>query len=198
MRIEICGGIASGKTTLANSMEKFGFGIANEKLGSTSFLDEFYSNPELFTFETEISFLLQHSVEIKKLLNSQNIVCDYSFEQDYAYAVNNMKTSELQTFKCVFDEIKRQLGEPDLIIRLECSTETKQVRIKLRGRENEQMIKNEYLESMESLITKRISNIDTPTLCIDSEKYDFRETNVTKNTLLPLIQQYLVNHSKLK
>lgn len=195
MRIEICGGIASGKTTLANSLGKLGFDVANEKLGSTSFLDEFYSNPELFTFETEISFLIQHSVEIKKHLNSQNLVCDYSFEQDFAYAVNNMKALELQTFKNVFDEIKRQLSEPDLIIRLECSTETKQERIRLRGRENEQMIKNEYLENMESLITKRIASISNPILCIDTEKYDFRATEATKNVLLPLIQRYLANYS---
>lgn len=191
MRIEICGGIASGKTTLANSLKKMGFDAAFEHLGSTSFLDEFYSNPELFTFETEISFLLQHSVEVKKHINSQNIVCDYSFEQDYAYAINNMKTSEIQIFKNVFDEIKRQLCEPNLIIRLECSNKTKQERIRLRGRENEQMIKNEYLESMESLITKRISSIDTPTIFIDTEKYDFRDTDTTERVLIPLIRQYL-------
>lgn len=190
MRIEICGGIASGKTTLANSLGKLGFSVANEKLGDTSFLDEFYSNPELFKFETEISFLLQHSVEIKKTCNSKNIVCDYSFEQDYAYALNNMKPVELKAFNCVFDEIKRQLNEPDLIIRLECSTETKKKRIQLRGRENEQTIDNEYLESTDALITKRLSNISIPILCIDSEKYDFREIDVAK-TILELVNNKL-------
>ncbi len=190
MRIEICGGIASGKTTLANALGKFGFDVANEKLGNTSFLDEFYANPALFTFETEVSFLLQHSVEIKKLHNSHNIVCDYSFEQDYAYALNNMNAVELKTFKSVFDEIKRQLNEPDLIIKIECSTETKKKRILLRGRENEQTIDNEYLESTDALITKRLSNISIPILCIDSEKYDFREIDVAK-TILELVNNKL-------
>ena len=194
MRIEICGGIASGKTTLANSMKELGFDVANEKLGSTSFLDEFYSNPELFTFETEISFLLQHSVEIKKHLKSHLIACDFSFEQDYAYAVNNMNLSELQTFKNVFNEVKRQLSEPDLIIRLECSIETKHERIRLRGRENEQMIKGDYLEAMDALIIKRISDINTPSIYINTEEYDFRKTDVTKNILLPLIRPFLINH----
>lgn len=193
MRIEICGGIASGKTTLANSLKEYGFCVANEKIGGTSFLDEFYSNPELFTFETEISFLLQHSVEIKKCLKSHKIVCDFSFEQDYAYAVNNMNASELQTFKSVFNEVKRQLSEPDLIIKLECSTATKQERIRFRGRDNEQMIKNEYLENMDALIIKRISNLSTPTICINTEKYDFRKTDVIKSALFPLIQPYLLN-----
>lgn len=183
MRIEICGGIASGKTTLANSLGKLGFSVANEKLGDTSFLDDFYSNPELFTFETEISFLLQHSVEIKRIRYSQNIICDYSFEQDYAYALNNMKTVELNAFNSVFDEIKRQLSEPDLIIRLECSTETKKKRIQLRGRKNEQMIDSEYLESTDALITKRLLNISIPILCIDSEKHDFRKIDEAKTIL---------------
>ena len=57
MRIEICGGIASGKTSLANSLKKYGFYAVHEQLGNITFLDEFYSNPELFKFETEISFL---------------------------------------------------------------------------------------------------------------------------------------------
>lgn len=193
MRIEICGGIASGKTTLANSLKEYGFGIANEKLGDTSFLDEFYANPELFTFETEISFLIQHSAEIKKHLAFPKIVCDYSFEQDYAYAINNMNTSELQVFNCVFNEVKRKLGEPTLIIRLECSTETKQKRIKSRGRENEQLIGNEYLDNMEALLNNRIANICTPTVCINTEKYDFREDEVIDSVLFPVIQPYLVN-----
>ena len=191
MRIEICGGIASGKTTLANSLGKLGFSVANEKLGNTSFLDEFYSNPELFKFETEISFLLQHSVEIKKICSSRKIVCDYSFEQDYAYALNNMNDVELKAFNSVFDEIKRQLNEPDLIIRLECSTETMKKRIQLRGRENEQMIDNEYLEDTDSLITKRLSNVRIPILYIDSEKYDFREIDVAK-TILELVNNKLL------
>lgn len=180
MRIEICGGIGSGKTTLANSLGKFGFSVANEKVDSTSFLDEFYSNPELFAFETEISFLLQHSVEIKKLYNSHKIVCDYSFEQDFAYAINNLNEAELEMYKSVFDEIKRPLNNPDLIIRLESSTETKKKRIKLRGRINEQMIDDEYIEKTDALISNRLSNTCIPVLCIDSEKNDFREMIVTK------------------
>lgn len=194
MRIEICGGIASGKTTLSNSLKEYGFAIVNEKLGNTSFLDEFYSNPELFTFETEISFLIQHSAEIKKHLDFQDIVCDYSFEQDYAYAINNMNCNELQVFKSVFDEIKRQLGEPALIIMLECGTETKQKRIQSRGRENEQNIENGYLDNMDVLLKERIANINTPTICINTEKYDFRKAEVIKGILFPLIQPYLVNH----
>lgn len=190
MRIEICGGIASGKTSLANYLGKVGYSVANEKLGSSSLLEEFYSNPELFTFETEISFLIQHSVQIKKLCNSRRIACDYSFEQDYAYARNNLNEIEMKTFVNVYDEIKKQLDEPDLIIRLKCSTETLKKRIQLRGREYEQMIDNRFLDSTDALITQRLSNVSVPVLCLDSEKNDFREANNFK-TVLKLIDDYL-------
>lgn len=190
MRIEICGGIASGKTSLANYLGKAGYSVANEKLGSSSLIEEFYSNPELFTFETEISFLIQHSVQIKKLRNSRRIACDYSFEQDYAYALNNLNAVELNAFVNVYDEIKKQLSEPDLIIRLECSTETLKKRIQLRGREYEQMIDNRFLDSTNALISQRLSNVNVPVILLDSEKYDFREANNFK-TVLKLIDDYL-------
>lgn len=67
MRIEICGGIASGKTTLAKLLEENGIGKAiYENFEKNPFWEAFYKNPSKYAFETEIAFTLQHYHEIKK------------------------------------------------------------------------------------------------------------------------------------
>lgn len=192
MRIEICGGIASGKSTLTNMLGEEGFYTVYENLTEVPFLDEFYSNPDLFTFETEISFLLHHSVEIKKASNcSKPIICDYSFEQDYAYAMNNLNSNGLEIFQAVLNEIQMRIGKPELIIRLQCSTEEKIKRIRNRGRLNELQISEEYLNNTDLMITNRLKDITIPVICVNTEKQDFRKSEIVKDVLLPLIQPYL-------
>ena len=96
MRIEICGGIATGKTTLTKQLSHMGFGGVFEDFSSIAFLSDFYETPELYTYETEIAFLLQHTYQIKKRsFAGKVIVCDYSIEQDFAYAVNNLDKQEM-------------------------------------------------------------------------------------------------------
>ena len=60
-RIEICGGIASGKTTLASILKQLDYNVVFERFMDNPFLNEFYtSNGSDNTFETEMVFLLLH------------------------------------------------------------------------------------------------------------------------------------------
>ena len=59
-RIEIWGAIASGKTTLTQAFSKFGYSADLEDFTRISMLDDFYADPLSVSFETEISFTLQH------------------------------------------------------------------------------------------------------------------------------------------
>ena len=67
MRIEICGGIASGKTSLAKLLEEHTIGtVIYEDFKVNPFWEAFYNNPGEYIFETELTFTLQHYHEIKK------------------------------------------------------------------------------------------------------------------------------------
>lgn len=57
-RLEICGAIASGKTTLAGTFSKCGYAVEMEDFSRIAMLDDFYSNPLFVSFETELSFTL--------------------------------------------------------------------------------------------------------------------------------------------
>ena len=80
MRIEICGGIASGKTTFAALVSRIGYESISESFVTNPFWDAFYSEPGSYIFETEITFALQQYHQVKKQLGAAKpIVCDYSF-----------------------------------------------------------------------------------------------------------------------
>ena len=58
--VEVCGGIASGKTTFASLMTRIGIDLIPifEDFKKSPFWEAFYRNPGKYIFETEISFIL--------------------------------------------------------------------------------------------------------------------------------------------
>ena len=95
-RIEICGGIASGKTTLCHLLTKRGLYSKFEDFKKNPFWALFYQNPNLHAFETEVTFLLQHYSQIKTSIPALSMVAfDYSLLQDQAYARVNLARSTL-------------------------------------------------------------------------------------------------------
>ena len=152
-RIEICGGIASGKTTFAKLLSRLGFSVILEDFKSNPFWQAFYSDPSKYAFETEISFMLQHYHQIKKGGFDRNIItCDYSFWLDRAYAAIGLKGSHLTTFKLVYKEIRKELSAPELTIYLLCDPPTELSRIRERGRAVEAGIGIEFLETLNAAI----------------------------------------------
>src|SRR5919112_1455167 len=181
-RIEICGGIASGKTTLATLMSKAGYETAFEHFKSNPFIQNFYSDPDLYSFETEICFLLQHYSQIKTTsLSSPIIVCDYSLYLDLSYAYVTLRRSHLSTFNTVYNTVTKEVGQPTLLVHLRCGAKAEMERIRLRQRPMEHSISIEYLERINSSLEGYVAQArkQTKVIELDSENLDFaRESHV--------------------
>ncbi len=112
-RIEICGAIASGKTTLTQAFSKFGYSADLEDFTRISMLDDFYADPLSVSFETEISFTLQHYYQIKKALQGrEHVIFDFSSVDDYAFALAILNEKEMGIYNQVFDYIIERIGKP--------------------------------------------------------------------------------------
>lgn len=173
-RIEICGAIASGKTTLTNAFSRFGHNIELEDFSKISMLDDFYSDPTSVSFETEISFTLQHYYQIKKGgRTGKNIICDFSSVDDYAFALAILNEKEMKIYNQIFNYILEQIGKPQKLIRLYASTDELIARIKKRGRENEQGITKSSLLKFEESLSIAIERFygDVPLVKINTEQY---------------------------
>lgn len=192
MRIEICGGIATGKTTLAKQLSYLGLKGVFEDFSSVAFLSDFYETPELYTYETEIAFLLQHTFQIKKSSTADKpIVCDYSLEQDFAYAVNNLHAKEMESFEQIYNISRSKMEDTTLIICLQAKPWVLKERIKERGRANEQGISIDYLCSTCAQVEERIKNITTPVVFFDTERLNFLDREVVKKSVLPIVNSFI-------
>jgi len=192
--IEICGGIASGKTTFASILSKIGIDPIYESFQSNPFWEAFYSDPQKYTFETEISFMLQHYHQIKKQCADNKImVCDYSFLLDMAYAEMGLQGSLLNAFKVVYEEIIKELPSPALIIHLQCDPETEMTRISNRGRAVEKSITVDFLRSLNTAIETQIEKArpNSTIITIDSTNINFVDDDAANAELVQLVTQTL-------
>lgn len=190
-RIEICGGIASGKTTLA-SLLRPKFTDILEDFSANPFFDQFYKNPSEVAFETEITFLLQHFNSIQTSSDISR-VHDFSFALDLAYANVTLTNADLRVFHTVWELAFEKVGSPDFLIRLRCGANEELRRIQVRGRPQEQRIELKYLVdidcALDEVIAKRFAGMQV--LEIDSEKVNFAHIDKDKDVAKAMILDFV-------
>jgi deoxyadenosine/deoxycytidine kinase len=190
LRFEVCGGIASGKTTFATLMKRLGFNVLLENFQINPFLKDFYSNAVKYTFETEISFILQHYHQIKKeQVDSKINVCDFSFLLDLAYAEIGLKGSKLKAFRNIHDEIKRDLPLPALLVHLNCDAKTELQRVRTRGRAIEESVSLEFLKKLNKAVERQVRNArgKSKVITVDSAQENFVDDETVKQQLMKLV-----------
>ncbi len=189
-RIEICGGIASGKTTFSNLIARVGFTPVLEEFHKNPFLNLFYRNPQQYAFETELVFLLQHYSQVKALTGLQTYSCDFSFLQDEAYASVNLRSDQLSFFIDLLHHLGAELPSPLLLVYLRCRPECEYERIKRRAREQEKSIELVYLSALNAKIEERVRDLKgLDVLEIDSESMDFASDPHVQSEVCGLIQR---------
>jgi deoxyadenosine/deoxycytidine kinase len=179
-RFEISGGVASGKSTLAAVLSTCGAFSVFEEFVKNPFFELFYSDPNRYAFEAEITYMLQHYSSISDAMivgGRPIVVADFSMALDLAYARVTLQPKDLEVFETVFDHALSKIGRPDLLVKLDCSPEVEWERIRERARPAERAITLDYLsklnESVERvLIDPRFEGLKV--LRIDSNMLDFR------------------------
>ncbi|MCW5658869.1 MAG: deoxynucleoside kinase [Burkholderiaceae bacterium] len=172
MRIEICGGIASGKTTLANLLQPM---PVREHFKDNPFWHAFYADPASWFEEKNISFLIQHTAAIKGAAHQPLVVCDFAVVQDLAYAALSGDSQHLQVMRVLFDHMYRKLRPPELIVHLRCSAHVQRERIAIRARKEESGITLAYLSRLNEAIEAVLRDAAecTDVLEISSDRVDF-------------------------
>jgi deoxyguanosine kinase len=189
-RIEICGGIASGKTTFASLFGSTNLDIFLENFQENPFWKSFYEDPVAFSFETEITFLLQHYHQIKVgSKKGEAFICDFSLFLDLAYADVTLSCRKYDIFQEVYQEILRDLCFPDLLVFLECNAEIQLERIISRGRKPEVSITLEYLNAVNEALVKRVAEFSKKSqiLIIDSGQQDFVSDEIIQKELVKFV-----------
>lgn len=196
-RVEVCGGVASGKTTLCKLMGLAGWQTLFEDFRANPFWSSFYDDPIHFAFETEITFHLQHYSQIKTAVKkgASNIFCDFSLIQDLAYAKANLTAGALKTFECVYEQVSRELPAVSLLVHLQCDAEEELARIHHRARPEERIVGLEYLNAINFKIAECVkdANDTTKILVIDSKTNNFATDELTKSQIVASVSHALAS-----
>jgi deoxyguanosine kinase len=190
-RLEICGGIASGKTTLAGLLTAYGFEAVFEDFRANPFWRAFYAEPARYAFETEVTFLLQHYHTIRKRAEGNGLlVCDFSFVLDRAYVDVTLRDAKRSTFLNAFDEVQRKLGTPNLLVHLRCGAGTELDSVRQRARATESSISIEYLQSLNDAVERHANAAAATvrTLCIDGNRQNFATDEFTRRDVAEMVR----------
>lgn len=178
--IAIEGNIGAGKTTLCKMLERdFSCRLILEEFADNPFLSYFYENPERYAFPVELFFLTERHKQlqenlIQKDLFQQTVVADYYFVKTLLFAKNNLSTEEYRLFQRLFHILNASFPKPDLLVYLHRPVEQLVRNIRHRGRDYEQDISPDYLQSIqESYQNFFRTTSDLPILMIDLEDAHF-------------------------
>ena len=183
IRIEIAGGIASGKTSLARVLAHAGIRAIHEDFKRNPFYIAFYEDPAAYAFETEITFLLQHYHAQKRYSKRWQSYCsDYSLILDAAYAAVTLTKDDERIFEAVRERAERALPRRSLLIHLQCDPAIELARIRRRNRKAEAAIDIRYLTRINDALATKIARTkkSESVLTIDSGVIDFVHTAVGK------------------
>jgi deoxyadenosine/deoxycytidine kinase len=174
-RIEICGGIASGKSTLANVLSGPQRNLVEEDFLDDPLWHKFYRDPSRFARRKNVSFLRRHAHAISSIAPDRSAICDYAVIQDLAYAELTGDRSHVAEMAALFDALYVPLKPPVLIVHLQCAPAVALERVHRRGRSEELELSLSYLSSLNDAISEvlRKRRPSCPVLALRSDKIDF-------------------------
>jgi deoxyadenosine/deoxycytidine kinase len=155
--VAIEGNIGAGKTTLAKKLaENYNAKLILEQFEENPFLAKFYENPARYSFQLEVSFLVDRFLQFKYEISHQDLfknftVSDYYISKSLLFAKNNLHEQEYGLYKKIFELLSKAAPQPDLLIYLYVNIEQLLTNIKTRKREYELKISRDYLENIQNI-----------------------------------------------
>jgi deoxyguanosine kinase len=177
--IAIEGVIGAGKTTLAQMItERLEAKLVLEKFEENPFLSKFYEDPERFAFQTQIFFLLSRYKQQQELFQTdlfhRFLVSDYIFDKDKIFAYLTLQDDELKLYETLVQSIEKNIPAPDLVVYLQSSVPRLMSNIKMRGRDYEENMSEEYIKDLNEAYNYFFFRYKTaPLLIINSTEIDF-------------------------
>ncbi len=173
------GVIGVGKTTLAKKLlEKYTGKLIQEEFEINPFLEKFYKEKEKYAFQTQMFFLVNRFKQLQSLsqedIFNNYIFSDYAFVKDRIFASVTLSLSEINIYTQLYNNLSKELREPDLIVYLQAGVDKLMSNIKKRNRKMERNISVEYLQELSDAYNDFFFKYNnTPLLIVNTNEIDF-------------------------
>jgi len=200
MYIAIAGNIGSGKSTLTRMLaEYYGWEARHETVDTNPYIDDYYRDLKRWAFNMEIFFLKERfrdQIAIAKA--THDIVQDRTIYEgvyifmEYNRAVGNISERDYTTYMELFNQMVDIVGLPRLMIYLRASVPHLVSNIQRRGRDYEQAMPIDYLESLNRRYDEFIfSKYKGPVMVIEKDGLDFEHDSSHFAQIVSQIDQRL-------
>ena len=194
--IAIEGPIGAGKTTLARLLaERIGAELLLEQPAENPFLARFYDDRAGYAFQTQLFFLFQRERQFRAIAQpsmfAQTIVSDFMFAKDALFAQLNLSDEEYRLYAQMHQPIAAQLGEPDLVIRLQAPAPALLARVRGRGVAMEHGIDLAYLQRLCDAYAEFFAAYDgAPVFVVDTERFHPLERDADLAELVRALERF--------
>jgi deoxyadenosine/deoxycytidine kinase len=185
MHIAIAGNIGSGKTTLATLLaHHYEWEIMYDEEEGNPYLADFYENMRQWSFNLQIYFLhrrYKNILDIQK--NNRSVIQDRTIYEDACIFAPNllgmglMSPRDFDTYQSLYTMMMTLVPPPALLIYLKASVPTLVKQIQKRGREYENSIRIDYLQSLNNRYEQWIEGYNGRFLIINVDIINFSENS---------------------
>lgn len=204
--ITVEGPIGVGKTSLTKALSKqHQFQLLKEIVDENPFLNKFYEDIEEWSFQTEMFFLCNRykqlsDIQKKFISNQEPVVADYHIFKNLIFAKRTLPEEEYAKYEAIYKILTADMPKPNMVIYLHASLDTLMKRIKLRGREFEQMITPDYMEQLSADYHEFIERFERehpeiPVLRFNGDELDFVQNRSDLEVILNHVEGTLEKRS---
>jgi deoxyguanosine kinase len=204
--ITVEGPIGVGKTSLTKALSKqHQFQLLKEIVDENPFLNKFYEDIEEWSFQTEMFFLCNRykqlsDIQKKFISNQEPVVADYHIFKNLIFAKRTLPEEEYAKYEAIYKILTADMPKPNMVIYLHASLDTLMKRIKLRGREFEQMITPDYMEQLSADYHEFIERFERehpeiPVLRFNGDELDFVQNRSDLEVILSHVEGTLEKRS---
>ena len=180
--IAIAGNMGSGKSTLVEFLSRtYGIQPFYEPNDENPYLPDFYRDMRRWAFHSQLYFLSSKFRLHQELDRTPGVsILDRTIFEDaeiFATVLRDMRhidERDWETYRNLYRTILEAIEPPDLMIYLRCSMRSLRKRIRLRGRVMERDVPLAYLQRLQRLYEKWISEYRlSDVLLLETDKLDY-------------------------